>query len=74
MGKLKRKKTKTKNQKKCKNYFRVTMITAKAMVKCRRNKNFEGMYTELSTGNMMDFDYCEKNLRNISSKILFWHC
>ena len=74
MGKSKRKKTKTKNQKKCKNYFRVTMITTKDMVKRRRNKNFEGTYTELSTGKMMDFDHCGKYLRNISSKILLWHC
>ena len=50
------------------------MITTKDMVKCRRNKNFEGMDTELSTGKMMDFDYCEEYLRSISSKALLWHC
>ena len=74
MGESKRKKTKTKKQKKCKNYFPVTMITTKDMVKCRRNKIFEGMDTELSTGKMMDFDYCEEYSRSISSKILLWHC
>ena len=46
------------------------MITTKDMVKCCRNKNFEGMDTELSTGKMMDFDYCEEYLRSISSKAL----
>ena len=37
------------HEKKCKNYFRVTMITTKDMVKCRQNVNYEGMDTERST-------------------------
>ena len=44
------------------------------MVKCSRNMNFEEMDTELSTGKMMDFDYCEEYLRSISNKILLWQC
>ena len=34
--------------------------------------NFEEM--ELSTGKIMDFDYCEEHLRTISNKILLWQC
>ena len=31
----------------------------KNMVKCRRNVNFEEMFTERSTGKKMDFNYFE---------------
>ena len=39
-------------RKKCQNYFRVTTITTNDMhmVKCCRNKNFEELDTERSTG------------------------
>ena len=40
------------------------------MVKCGRNVNFEEMHTDLSTEKMMDSEYCEEYLRNISNKIL----
>ena len=43
-----------------------------AVVKCRRNLNFEKMDTALTTGKMMGFDYCEEYLRGTSSKILLW--
>ena len=60
------------HEKKRQNYFRVTAITTNDMVKCRRNVNFEEMDTERSTGEIMDFDYCEEYLRSLSNKILLW--
>ena len=62
------------HEKKCRNYFRVTMITTSDMVKCRGNVNFEEMDTQRLTGKMMEFDNCEEYLRSISKKILSWQC
>ena len=41
------------------------------MAKCRQNANFEEINTESLTGKkMIDFDYFQKYLRNISNEIL----
>ena len=43
-----------------------------AKVKCCGNVDFEEMYTECSTGKIMDFEYCEEYLGGTSNKILLW--
>ena len=55
------------DKKKSQNYFG-------SIMKCRRNVNFEEIDSEPSTEKLMDFDYCEENLRSISNKILLRQC
>ena len=55
------------HNKKSENYFR-------NMVKCCRNVNLEENDTEISKGKLMNFDYCENNLRTISKKLLLCQC
>ena len=55
-------------EKKFKIYFRVTANSTNDMVKCHQNVNLKRLILSVQQKKMMDFDYYEEYLRNISNK------